>query len=36
MHAYKNIDEVLETVEGADLAKVSVKLFPRAVIKGND
>lgn len=35
-HAYKDIDEVLETVEDAKLAKVAVKLIPRAVIKGND
>ena len=36
LHCYKDIDEVLDTVEGADLAKVKVKLYPRAVIKGND
>ena len=36
LHCYKDIDEVLETVESANLAKVSVKLYPRAVIKGND
>ncbi|MDD5650175.1 MAG: RtcB family protein [Candidatus Nanoarchaeia archaeon] len=35
-HCYKNIDQVLETVEGSNLAKVSFKLYPRAVIKGND
>ena len=36
LHCYKDIDEVLNTVEGANLAKVSHKLYPRAVIKGND
>lgn len=33
---YKNIDEVLETVEGANLAKVVLNLRPRAVLKGTD
>jgi tRNA-splicing ligase RtcB len=36
LHCYKNIDEVLETVEGAGLAKVVIRLYPRAVIKGSD
>lgn len=36
LHCYKDIDEVLDTVEQANLAKVDVKLFPRAVIKGED
>lgn len=36
LRVYKNIDDVLDTVEGAGLAKVAVKLYPRAVIKGND
>lgn len=35
-HVYKSIDEVLDSVEGAGLAKVAVKLRPRAVIKGAD
>lgn len=34
LHCYKNIDEVLSTVEGAELATVDVRLYPRAVIKG--
>jgi tRNA-splicing ligase RtcB len=36
LHCYKDIDEVLDTVESAGLAKVTVRLYPRAVIKGND
>lgn len=32
--AYKNIEEVIETVEKAGLSKKVVKLTPRAVIKG--
>jgi tRNA-splicing ligase RtcB len=36
LHCYKDIDEVINTVEGANLAKVSIKLYPRAVIKGSD
>lgn len=36
LNCYKNIDEVLATVEGAGLAKVITNLWPRAVIKGND
>jgi len=36
LHCYKAIDEVLATVEGAELAKITVNLRPRAVIKGND
>jgi tRNA-splicing ligase RtcB (3'-phosphate/5'-hydroxy nucleic acid ligase) len=33
---YKSIDSVLDSVEGAGLAKVAVMLRPRAVIKGVD
>jgi tRNA-splicing ligase RtcB len=36
MHAYKDIGEVLKTVEDANLAKVAINLIPRAVIKGFD
>ena len=36
LRCYKDIDQVLETVEGAKLAKVCIRLYPRAVIKGND
>jgi tRNA-splicing ligase RtcB len=32
---YKDIDEVLQTVEGAGLAKVEVRLYPWAVMKGD-
>ena len=32
--AYKNIEEVIETVEKAGLSKKVVKLTPQAVIKG--
>ncbi len=32
--AYKNIDEVVEAVNGAGLAKVAVKLSPMGVVKG--
>jgi tRNA-splicing ligase RtcB len=33
---YKNLDEVLESVEAANLAKVERRLTPIACIKGND
>jgi len=36
LHCYKDIDEVLDTVEQANLAKIDTRLYPRAVIKGND
>jgi len=36
LHCYKDIDEVLDTVENAKLAKVDVRLYPRAVIKGDE
>jgi tRNA-splicing ligase RtcB len=35
-HCYKGINDVLDTVAGAGLAKVIINLKPRAVIKGND
>lgn len=34
--AYKNLDDVLDTVESAGLAKVKKRLRPVACIKGND
>jgi len=34
LHCYKDIDEVLSTVEGAELAITDIRLYPRAVIKG--
>ena len=33
---YKNLDDVLETVELAGLARVAKRLRPLACIKGND
>jgi tRNA-splicing ligase RtcB len=36
LNCYKNIDEVLATVEGAGLAEVITNLWPRAVLKGCD
>ncbi|MBE3085610.1 MAG: RtcB family protein, partial [Bacteroidetes bacterium] len=36
LNCYKNINEVLQTVEGAGLAKVITNLRPRAVLKGCD
>lgn len=36
LNCYKNIDEVLQTVEGAGLAEIITNLWPRAVLKGND
>jgi tRNA-splicing ligase RtcB len=32
--AYKDIDEVIETVVGAGLARIVARLRPRAVLKG--
>ena len=36
LNCYKDIDEVLDTVEGANLAKIIINLWPRAVLKGTD
>ena len=36
LNCYKDIDEVINTVESSGLAKVITNLWPRAVIKGND
>jgi tRNA-splicing ligase RtcB len=33
---YKGLDDILEAVEMAGLAKVALRLYPIAVIKGND